>query len=114
MNGEECTEAATKACTIRVSAPEEGVTGPGTNAAFSWASTDGSLVYFLDKGRLTSDSTAGPGYDLYRYDVESGDLTDLTVDTADGQAARVEGVLGLSAAISSTAPHPAASTVIAL
>ncbi|HWA53760.1 MAG TPA: hypothetical protein VG816_06260 [Solirubrobacterales bacterium] len=97
MNGEKCTEAATKACTVRVSAPEEGVTDPGTNAVFSWASTDGSLVYFLDKGRLTADSTAGPGYDLYRYDVESGELTDLTVDTADGQGAQVRAVLGVGA-----------------
>jgi hypothetical protein len=82
----------TRACTIEVSAPEEGVADPGTPAAFLSASADGSLVYFLDKGRLTADSTAGPGYDLYRYDVATGDLTDLTPDT-DG--ARVEGMLAI-------------------
>jgi len=96
MSGEECTEA-TKACTIRISAPEEGVSDPGTPAAFIGASADGSIVYFLDKGRLTADSTAGAGFDLYRYNLESGDLTDLTVDTTDSKGAQVEGVLGVSA-----------------
>ncbi|HWA54422.1 MAG TPA: hypothetical protein VG816_09650 [Solirubrobacterales bacterium] len=96
MNGEECAEA-TKACTIRISAPEEGVTDPGTPAAFTSASADGSVVYFLDTGKLTTDSTAGKGYDLYRYDLETGRLIDLTVDTADKNGAQVEGVLGASA-----------------
>lgn len=85
-----------KACTVRVSAPEEGVTDPGTPAAFLGASADGRLVYFLDKGKLTADSTAGAGSDLYRYDVQSGALFDLTVDAADKKGARVEGMLGIS------------------
>lgn len=97
MNGEECTEASTKACTVRISAPEKGVADPGTPAAFAWAAADGSTVYFLDKGKLTTDSTAGAGYDLYRYDLETGKLTDLTVDMTDGKGAQVEGVLGVSA-----------------
>ena len=87
MAGEECTEAA-KACTIRISAPAEGIADPETPAAFLGASADGRLVYFLDKGRLTADSTAGAGYDLYRYDLASGGLTDLTPDTADRNGAR--------------------------
>ncbi|MGH2904478.1 MAG: hypothetical protein ACRDK7_12980 [Solirubrobacteraceae bacterium] len=97
MSGEECTEAATKACTVRVSAPEAGVGDPGTPAAFIGASEDGSVAYFLDKGKLTAGSTAGAGYDLYRYDLQSGKLTDLTVDAVDRNGAEVRGVLGVSA-----------------
>jgi hypothetical protein len=95
MSGEACTEAA-KACTVRVSAPAAGVaTDPKTPAAFLDASVDGSLVYFLDKGKLTTDATAGSGYDLYRYDVPARTLIDLTPDIADRNGARVEGMLGI-------------------
>jgi hypothetical protein len=95
MSGGQCTEAA-KACTVRISAPEEGVTDPNTPAAFVGASTDGSVAYFLDKGKLTADSTAGKGLDLYRYDLNSHALTDLTVDSADRSGAQVAGLLGVS------------------
>lgn len=37
-----------------------------------------------------------PGNDLYRYEVEDGTLTDLTVDTNDPDGAEVQGVLGTS------------------
>jgi hypothetical protein len=96
MNGEECTEAVTKACTIRISAPEDGVPDPGTPAAFLGASSVGSVVYFLDSGKLTSDATGGSGANLYSYDVDSGELTDLSVDSTDLNGARVEGALGIS------------------
>jgi hypothetical protein len=96
MSGEHCTEA-TGACTIRISAPEGGVEDPGTAAAFVGASADGSLVFFLDRGKLTADATGGSGYDLYRYDVATGELSDLTQDAVDKQGARVEGLLGMSA-----------------
>jgi hypothetical protein len=95
MSGPQCIEA-NKACTIRISAPEEGVSDPGTPAAFVGASSDGSIVYFLDHGKLTTDATGGSGYDLYRYEVHSGTLTDVTRDVADKKGARVEGVLGIS------------------
>lgn len=94
MSGEACTEAA-KACTVRVSAPAGGVSDPGTPAAFLDASADGRLVYFLDKGKLTTNATGGSGYDLYRYDVTNGSLTDLTLDATDRNGARVEGMLGI-------------------
>ena len=95
ISGGQCIEPS-KACTVRVSAPATGVTDPATPAAFLGASADGRLVYFLDKGKLTADSTAGAGSDLYRYDTQSGVLVDLTVDTVDGkQGARVEGMLGI-------------------
>ena len=95
LSAAQCREASNEAaCTIQVSAPV-GVADPGTPAAFLGASEDGRLVYFLDKGKLTADSTAGQGSDLYRYDVQTGSLTDLSVDTADRAGARVEGMLAI-------------------
>jgi hypothetical protein len=90
-----CTEAA-KACTVRISAPVEGVADPGTPAAFVGASVDGRSAFFLDRGKLTADATGGSGFDLYRYDLASGSLADLTLDAVDKAGARVEGVLGIS------------------
>jgi hypothetical protein len=83
------------ACTIRISAPETGVVDPNRPAAFVGASSDGSLAYFMSSGKLTADATGG-GNDLYRYDLQSGDLTDLTVDQTDKGGAQVEGVLQIS------------------
>jgi hypothetical protein len=96
MSGGHCNEAKTKACTIPISAPEEGVVDPGTPAAFVGASANGSVVYFLDRGKLTAGATGGSGYDLYRYEVATGDLSDLTLDSTDKRGARVEGLLGMS------------------
>jgi len=90
----QCTEA-TKACTVRISAPENGITDPGTPAIFVGASADGSVVYFLDGGKLTANASGGTGLDLYRYDLSSAMLTDLTVDHADPGGAQVAGVLGM-------------------
>ncbi len=84
-----------KACTVRISAPEAGVGDPGTPAAFLGASADGRLAYFLDQGKLTANATGGSGYDMYRYDLQTGVLSDLTVDMKDKNGARVEGMLGL-------------------
>jgi hypothetical protein len=94
MASERCTEPA-KACTVRISAPEEGVTDPNTPAVFLGASKDGNLVYFLDEGKLTSDATGRGGFDLYRYDVGTGDLTVLSIDHGDKRGARVEGMLAI-------------------
>jgi streptogramin lyase len=38
----------------------------------------------------------GPGRDLYRYDAETGGLTDLTPDPVDANGAEVKGVLGIA------------------
>lgn len=73
-------------------------------ATFWAASADGSVVYFTSKAALTkqsytgpeSASTENPGDDLYRYDLETGALTDLTVDTEDRDGADVLGVVGAS------------------
>jgi hypothetical protein len=87
---------------------------------FQTASSDGSKVFFTDCKRLTTESTAVfsseclnagharfgqtyadavlSGNDLYEYDVESGELTDLTVDhnASDALGADVQGVIGAS------------------
>jgi hypothetical protein len=100
MAGGECTEP-TRACTVQVSEPEEGVSDPNglQPATLAFATPDGSQAFFMSPGRLTADATTGPedkGRDLYRYDVASGDLTDLTIDNAATNGADVQGVLGIS------------------
>jgi hypothetical protein len=75
---------------------------------FETASSDGSRVFFIDCNRLTGDSTARPsascmgptamGADLYEYDLESGVMTDLTVDRnpRDHLGADVQSVVGVN------------------
>jgi hypothetical protein len=103
--------------TVEVSAPapgaqpskcetKAGVCSPQP-AQFWAASADGSVVYFTSKAALTKESHTGPepenpGDDLYRYDVDSGTLTDLTPDAYDDEneeeadGAGVLGVVGAS------------------
>jgi hypothetical protein len=90
------------ACTIEVSAPEVGVIDPNgaQPASFIGATADGSTVFFLSAAKLTADATTGPndeGRDLYRYDLATGGLADLTPDTEDAAGADVQGLLGMSA-----------------
>lgn len=64
---------------------------------FSLASTDGSIAFFTSAEKLTDDATTGTtdaGSDLYRYDVGSDSLKDITVDGSDSDGAQVQGVLG--------------------
>ena len=103
------------ASTVEVSAPVPGAEPSGCETAdricdpgsaqFWAASDDGSLVYFTSKAALTKESNTGSegasgeedaGSDLYRYDAETGALTDLTVDTMDPDGADVQGVVGSS------------------
>lgn len=89
------------ACTVQVDAtkiaepkePKE----EGGFGVFREASVSGSKVFFTDRRRLTPDSTAGTHQreDLYLFDVDTGRLTDLTVDNG-GEGASVIGVLGAS------------------
>jgi hypothetical protein len=95
-----------------------GMCDPGS-AQFWAASADGSVVYFTSKAALTKQSFTGPeetpqareleeeetgepvenaGSDLYRYDVESGALTDVSIDgdDKDPNGADVLGVVGAS------------------
>jgi Tol biopolymer transport system component len=83
--------------TVLVSRPDPGVVDPNgaQSATFGTASADGSVVYFYSAQKLTADATAQSGNDdLYRYELASGHLTDLT--TADPEGAGVNSVLGAS------------------
>lgn len=103
LNGEgRCTVPA-DACTVEVDASQG---GPGSSGGgvYQTAAPDGSRVFFTDCSHLTAEYSAEPegcgGGDLYEYDVESGKLTDLTVDDnashSDPHGANVQGVLGTS------------------
>jgi hypothetical protein len=97
--------------TVEVSAPapgaqpsgcetEKGVCDPQP-AQFWAASADGSVVYFTSKAALTKESHTGPepanpGNDLYRYEVASRTLTDITPNAAGEDGASVVGVVGAS------------------
>jgi WD40-like Beta Propeller Repeat len=80
-------------------------------ATFWSASADGSFVYFTSKAALTRESYTGveptsgtaprdnPGNDLYRYDLDTRTLMDLTPDAGnveDPNGASVLGVVGSS------------------
>jgi hypothetical protein len=89
--------------TIEISAPAKGATpvNPAAESAQFWgASADGSLVYFTSSAELTTPSntgTANASDDLYRYDVDTETLTDLTVDPVDAATgAGVQGVVGVA------------------
>jgi hypothetical protein len=106
--GGECADSS-DACTVQVDSGEHacvlaGRCGSG-GGRFWGASADGSRVFFSDCAKLTANSTAVPGEgctgptgnDLYEYDVETGKLTDLTIDpNGDSLGADVQGVLGTS------------------
>ena len=80
------------ACTVQVDASQ--ASGSGGGGDFYWASSYGSLAFFTAPASsgLTSDTVAGSGRNLYRYDADTGALTNLTA-AAD---ARVLGVSGIS------------------
>jgi hypothetical protein len=81
------------ACTIQIDASEGA--GPGGGGVFWRASSDGSKVFFTDSSRLTTDSTAASDEaDLYEYDLNSQQLTDLTIGA--GGPAGVIGIAGAS------------------
>jgi hypothetical protein len=102
--------------TTRISASQRTTPDPNGEkpAAFVGATPDGSKVFFLSCEKLTDDSTAvstaenactragfeaaQQGQDLYSYDTDSHELTDLTVDSNPGDSlgAGVDGVLGMS------------------
>lgn len=65
------------------------------SAVFRYAASDGSLAFFTSPVRLTEDATAANGgEDLYRYDVETEELTDITVAAGAENGAEVLGTLG--------------------
>ncbi len=97
------------ASSVEVSRPMPGATDPNppAEAISAGISADGRTVLFTSANQLTEDADTGEGAgaptdagsDLYSYDVATGVLTDLTVDTdpADlATGADVEAVLGAS------------------
>jgi len=61
---------------------------------FQMATADGDRVFFITASQLTDDATAGGG--LYRYDVDSGELTFLSTGSTDVGGAQVLGVARVS------------------
>jgi len=102
-----CTMSA-DACTVEVSASQKtNGTGPGgadpngpQSARYWGASVEGSKVFFTSTAELTDDAYTGAAdntANLYEYDLQTGKLTDLTVDTADvAEGAAVQGVVQIS------------------
>lgn len=88
--------------TVEVSESQRSVPDPAGSGspAFVGASADGSVVFFLDKEKLTDNSTASSAGadqgDLYRFDVDTHELTDLTVDNVDPNGAELLGVMKVS------------------
>jgi DNA-binding beta-propeller fold protein YncE len=75
----------------------------GANSLYATADATGSRVFFTSTERLTADSSATEGSDLYEFEVTSGGaqplagkLTDLTVDGNAGESAKVLGIIGAS------------------
>ena len=89
--------------TVQVDASREGEDAGGAGI-FKTASVDGSKVFFTDRFRLTPGSTADFGLsqreeaheDLYMFDVETRQLTDITLDATEPGGASVVGVLEAS------------------
>jgi hypothetical protein len=67
---------------------------PDTGALYQWATADGSRVFFTANAGLTADSNT-EGTDLYEYNLETKQLTDRTVTSAQG-GAEVLGFVGAS------------------
>ncbi len=90
------TEITTAQCTTNSNCITPASSGTGT---YWTASSDGSLAYFTSGDELTNDATPGLGIgygNLYQYDADTGQLTDLTVDSTDADGADVQGVVGAS------------------
>ncbi len=81
----------TMGCTVQVDASATG--GLGGGGRFLAATAQGTDVFFTDGGvkKLTSDTVANSGQNLYEFDLKTGQLTNLTPFAA----AQVLGLLGL-------------------
>jgi hypothetical protein len=64
--------------TVEVSASQRTPSAGGAPAYYQDASVDGSHVLFTSEVALTNDAVPGSGENLYDYDVQTGQLTDLT------------------------------------
>jgi hypothetical protein len=102
MSGKACDDPAL-ACTVQISASQRTIAPLKDEkpATFWLATPDGTKAFFTSSGKLTDDAKTGPkdeGADLYRYEADSGELTDLSVDAnpSDPNGADVQGVIGAS------------------
>ncbi len=88
------------ATTVPISVSQRaGNAGEPQGGTFIGASADGSIVYFESSVDLTEASETHGSYSLYRYDFNTGSLTDLTISSAPGDAvlgAQVERALEVS------------------
>ncbi|MFP5388236.1 MAG: hypothetical protein ACLGG5_02915 [Thermoleophilia bacterium] len=64
----------------------------GAEGHLKGLAVDSEHVYWSANG----EPTPNPGNDLYRYDADTGDLTDLLPDPSTPNGAEVQGVLGVS------------------
>jgi hypothetical protein len=88
--------------TVEVSAPAPGINDPeGPQAAtYVGATPDGSSVFFTSRGSLTADANTSldSAEDLYRYDVATATLTDISAaGLASPEGSQVQGLVGASA-----------------
>jgi hypothetical protein len=88
--------------TDHVSADQRTTPDPDGTAGktFAGATSNGSDAYFTSTQKLTDDATSSitnNTADLYRYNVDTGTLTDVTVDNGDPNGADVQSVLGVGA-----------------
>lgn len=67
---------------------------PDEGATYLGATRDGSHVYFTANNGLTSESSSA-GTDLYEYDLEDEDLSDLSIGSEPG-GAQVAGLVGVA------------------
>ncbi len=84
--------------TVQIDASRGGSDASGFGE-FRTASVSGSKAFFTDRNRLTPDSTAGGDgshEDLYMFNIETNQLSDLTVDGSDLGGAAVRGVVEAS------------------
>ncbi len=67
---------------------------PDTGATYQYATADGSRIFFTANAGLTEESSV-EGTDLYEYNLETEDLTNLSVESDPG-GADVSGFIGAS------------------
>jgi hypothetical protein len=84
--------------TVDLTASQETVPDDEDGTAhFLFASDDGSVAYFISGETLTDDAVGGPeSADLYRYDLEARELTNLTVEPLGANGAEVLGPVAAS------------------
>lgn len=82
--------------TLAVSASQRTPVEPGHAPPTYWgASTSGSRIFFTSASALTNDAVTG-AQNLYRFDVDTGELHNLTASSLGAPVVQTQGVLGIS------------------